>query len=201
MEDENKTTPRCPACHIGCRIDRYQCGRGADLHERWLNGEEIPQRGKHGRPGGPDGPKRGFKKPPAAQRIEFILAILPHVMQMHAHEGEPEKLLLALGRREGQAALPIMANELNANAAGLQAGADELARRGWAEFIKPHEGGTLLALTENGREALADVELTHRRCNDEFISVLGNDEVEQLATLLEELLHRHPHPEQEKHRE
>ena len=34
----------CPACHFGCRLVKYQCGRGREFFELAAAGEEIPER-------------------------------------------------------------------------------------------------------------------------------------------------------------
>ena len=44
MNATTQEAPKCPGCHFGCSLDRYQCARGKGLHAKWLAGEEIPER-------------------------------------------------------------------------------------------------------------------------------------------------------------
>ena len=185
------TVPACPGCHFSCRIDRYQCGRGEAFHERWKAGEKLPERRMPAR-GGSDG---NVNKPPAAARIEHMLAVVPRVMRQRAGESGRERLLAALGRREGRAALGIVASELDTNVAGLRPAADALVAEGAAQMATTDAGVQMLALTGQGEVARAELDKRHRASRDAFLGAISPEDQERLADLLEKLLHAQPRPE------
>lgn len=195
----------CPGCHFGCKLECWQCARGREFLGKWQAGETLPQRGPggpggpaaaghpgpHGGSGHPDGRGSGRPRHPEQmdelQKLEFLFRVLPKAMQ-HANGQTPaDTVLEGIARHEGymSAALARQGSELGK--LEFDAVIEELEATGTVR-LGAEDGQKFIEITEQGAAAHAQRMRKLRQANKEFFSALPEDELSQLAGLLDKLL-------------
>ncbi|MGI6033607.1 MAG: hypothetical protein ACOX69_09345 [Coriobacteriales bacterium] len=185
---ESRNAPICPGCHFACKVDRYQCGRGHRFYQTWLEGGEVPARR-------PPQSKSPADELPLEKRIEHMLAVVPRVLRIQAHESFDDQVLLGIERHEGLAAVAIVSGELSANSAAVASAAANLQEKGLVATAAPREGAEMLQVTEKGRDYLEELNRRHAQTSERFFGVLSKDEREKLLELLEKTLRSQPRPQ------
>ena len=200
MQTEESSIPKCPACHVGCRLDRWQCGRGRDMAAKWEAGEEIPARGAGGPggpaggPGGPGGGPGAGGRMPVQQRIVRGVNILPKALSRCVGEPERDTALTALMRRNGVMATGLIAHELGCGAERAESIADELVADGLATRIAGSggdtsgNGGNFLEVSAEGEERAQRALALRKERHAAFLGCLSESEQEELADMLDRIL-------------
>ena len=197
MQTEERAIPTCPACHIGCQLTSWQCGRGKRICEAWRQTGELPQRGPRGpkgaasKPGGPQGGPQGNATP--QQRIVKGITFLPRAMKRCSGQSVADSVLTALSQRGGVASTTLLVMETAMLGAKLQQGIDEAVAAGHAT-TEQTDGGTYVHLTEAGKERVAQAREELKAANATFFDCLSAEEQEQLASLLEKALQANKPP-------
>ena len=201
MQTEERAVPTCPACHIGCQLTSWQCGRGKRICEAWLETGKLPQRGPRGPqgaagasgatpPGGPGAPQ-GNATP--QQRIVKGITFLPRAMKRCSGQSAADSILTALAQRGGVASTTLLVMETALLGDKLQQGIDEAVAAGHAT-TEQADGSTYVQLTEAGKERVAQAREELKAANATFFDCLSAEEQEQLAGLLEKALQAHKPP-------
>ena len=212
MSEQNSAAPTCPGCHFGCLLDAYQCARGKMFHERWMAGEEIPERrapwkaqgaegngqgpgprrgpGGSGGPGGPGG-RRGAFAP--EMRLMHMLNIIGIAMADH-RETRPERNVIdGLARQSGCATERIVQDRSRLGEEDFALALAKLRDDGLVTDVDDEIAGPMLQISEAG-EAQASAWREERELADKaFCDALSDEEKEELAGLLQKLLSSSAH--------
>ena len=197
MQTEERAVPTCPACHIGCQLTSWQCGRGKRICEAWQETGELPQRGPRGpkgaagKPGGPQGgPGAPQGNATPQQRIVKGVTFLPRAMKRCSGQSVADGILTALAQRGGVASTTLLVMETAMLGDKLQQGIDEAVAAGHAT-TEQADGSTYVQLTDAGKERVAQAREELKAANASFFDCLSAEEQEQLAGLLEKALQAH----------
>ena len=198
MQTEERAIPTCPACHIGCQLTSWQCGRGKRICETWQETGKLPERGPRGpkggagKPGGAQGGPQGKPGEPQGnatpqQRIVKGITFLPRAMKRCSGQSVADSVLTALSQRGGVASTTLLVMETAMLGTKLQQGIDEAVAAGHAT-TEQADGTTYVHLTEAGKTRVAEAREELKAANATFFECLSAEEQEQLAALLEKAL-------------
>lgn len=170
-----KAVPTCPGCHFGCRLDRYQCGRGQGIYEKWVETGEVPER-----PAVP---------PPILQlevtdKLAFGMNILANVVQDQRSRRAEGEILCALMGHAGLASEQLIAARARLDSADFEKALKDLEAAG---DIGRGACGHIRAavwLTDSGRAKIPEAEAARRTDAETFLAPLSEDEREELDGLL-----------------
>ena len=201
MQTEERAVPTCPACHIGCQLTSWQCGRGKRICEAWQETGKLPQReprGPQGTAGAPGATPSGGPGAPQGnatpqQRIVKGITFLPRAMKRCGGQSTADSILTALAQRGGVASTTLLVMETALLGDKLQQGIDAAVAAGHAT-TEQADGGTYVQLTEAGKERVAQAREELKAANAAFFDCLSAEEQEQLAGLLEKALQAHKPP-------
>lgn len=177
MSTQQQAAATCPACHFGCALEKWQCGRGKGIYEQWQASGELPQRKGPG----------GMPAHTVQQRIVRGCNIAPKALARSAAEKPADSVLLSLMRREGIMREAFLARETGMTRDALAAELATLAADGLIETLED-ERGAYASVTQTGRQRASELEAARDASHAAFLAALSDDEQQQLADLLDKLL-------------
>lgn len=187
--NEEQTVPLCPGCHVGCKLDRWQCGKGKAFLETWQQGGEIPRRNRRRRGGGkPD----SAPELSASEQAVRLLNIVPKALQRYAGETSSDKLLATLERHGRLMSRAMLAKELGTDAAGIEQAVAKLEEQG-AVYATQEHATDFVGVSDAGKELALEQKRAHEERHGQFLETLDEDELGELTRLLEKLLSSHKH--------
>ena len=177
----------CPGCHFGCKLAKYQCGRGKEFFDIAAASGELPERRgpmmtpseKAARPDG---------KPPVNDRVMHGLNIVANRLRERHEQADIRAAVLGTARAGASITPGILAKRLNLATAELAPIVENAKTEGLVVLEDDDRGIRMVRLTESGAEQ-ARVWKTERDLrNAEFLSALSDEEKETLALLLRKTL-------------
>lgn len=172
----------CPGCLRVCPLDNWSCGRGKMFWERDQAGEEIPNRF------GPDKPVGNKTR---SEKIAHFLMVGHRVLRRRYDETPDEMILYSLCRRRGMAEPWVTTLDLGMNEGGYQQLLDGILEHGLATMEEVN-GNQMAVVTEEGRK-IGEHRLEERpKINIEYLSVLSDEEQDELLRLLVKLFKNQP---------
>lgn len=178
----------CPGCHFGCKLVKYQCGRGKEFFDLAASGGELPTR--HGRPVATPSERaaRLDGMPPLDDRVMFCLMVLANRLQQHHQETGEQKMAFALSRAGSFMTLPILAKRTMLSPSEFDDALEAAKRAGLVEVEVAEEGDGIARLTETGKEQVAAWKAERDARTAEFLVALDDGEKETLERLLRKTL-------------
>ena len=188
MEAVEQKAPTCPGCHFGCAIDAFQCRRGEVFWGKWKAGEELPTR----RGPGSVRPPEGDMKLSSDDRIMHLLHIVGIALDDLANESgasEPARRIVDCIMRQGKAASTfVIEGRTHLPVEEIEAQLGELAGQGLVTARETCADTTLHELTDSGLERARTWEAERKAGEARFLSVLSEDEKQQLHDLIFKIL-------------
>lgn len=182
MDAQTARPFHCPGCLRVCQLDNYSCGRGKMFWERDQAGEEIPNRF------GPDKPVGNKTR---SEKIAHFLMVGYRVLRKRYAETPDEQLLYSICRRRGMAEPWVTTLDLGMNDGGYKWLLDQALEDG-VVTIEEVNGKQMVVATEEGRK-IGEHRLEERpKIHIEFLSVLSDEEQDELLRLLVKLFTTQP---------
>ena len=178
---------KCPGCHFGCMLVKYQCGRGKEFYDLAASGGELPERrGPMMTPS--EAAARPDGRPPLNDRVMHGLNIMSNRLR-ERHEQSPNgAVLTALERSASFMSLPILQKRTHVPSAVLDSMLEEACQEELVTLEEDEHAGRIARLTDEGRQRAAEFKAQRDASTAEFLSALSDDEKKQLVTLVRKLL-------------
>ena len=201
MDDNVKIAPKCPGCHFGCNLERYQCARGKGLYAKWTAGETIPERRapwERPKPAG-DGEHPNQQQPaqaaapqrppiPPTMRVMHMMNIVAMAMADHRNDDPRHQVLDTIARHDGCATLAIVKGRLKDAKIDATEAIAQLVEEGLLEQQEDERAGTMYALAKQGAAQAQEWRAEQLARDEEFLDALSDDEKSQLADLVAKML-------------
>ena len=177
----------CPGCHFGCKLVKYQCGRGKEFYDIAVQGGELPERRgpvltPSERAALPDG------KPPLNDRVMHALNITANRLRDRHAEAAERKVLISLVRSNSFMSTGLLGKRAMLSREELELVLSGLRQAELVEFANEENVGEVVRITEAGREQAAIWKAERDEKTAEFLSGLSDDEKETLAVLVRKML-------------
>jgi len=177
----------CPGCHVGCKLVKYQCGRGKEFYDIAAQGGELPERRgpvltPSERAALPDG------KPPLNDRVMHALNIAANRLRDRHTEAAERKVLISLVRANSFMSAGLLGKRAMLSREELDLVLYGLRQAELVKFENEENVGEVVRITEAGREQAAIWKAERDEKTAEFLSRLSDDEKEALAALIRKML-------------
>ena len=177
----------CPGCHFGCKLAKYQCGRGKEFYDIAAEGGEVPERRgpmmtPSERAATPDG------KPPLNDRVMHALNITANRLRdRHAEAGE-RKVLITLVRTGSFMSVGLLGKRAMLSREELDLVLYGLQQAGMVKLEAEEHAGEVARITQSGLDQAATWKAERDDKTAEFLSALSDDEKEALVALVRKML-------------
>ena len=185
--------PQCPGCHIGCNLANPNCGKGLGFALKFKAGEEIPERGGHGRPrpgadsGGPHGASPEMRRNHLAM---LYTEIMPKVLgSMEGMKADDKTQILTwIKRMEGKMTKQVMGLRVQGiDTSALNGNLDELVADGLLTTTEI-DGKTYYEITDAGCAVADKHEAAHRASVEKAFECLTDEGVSTLVELSHKIM-------------
>lgn len=182
----------CPACHFGCKLAKYQCGRGKEFYDIVAAGGELPER--HG-PMLTPSEKAAFGedgRPPLNHRVMHALSIMANVLQRRHEEAGAKKLVSCLARAGSFCTLPMLSKRMHVAGDEFDEALAVSQREGLVVVEDDERGIRIARITAAGSQQAAAWQAEHDASTADFLSPLSEEEKDELERLLRKLIPKRP---------
>ena len=182
----------CPACHFGCKLANYQCGRGKEFYDIVAAGGELPERrGPMLTPSEQAAFGEGGR-PPLNHRVMHALNIMANVLQRRHEEAGVKKMTLGLARAGSFCTLPMLAKRMNMTGDAFDETLAKAKREGFVTVEDDERGFRIARITTAGSQRAAAWQTERDAHTADFLSPLSEEEKEELERLLRKLIPKKP---------
>ena len=178
----------CPACHFGCKLAKYQCGRGKEFFDLVADGEPLPERrGPMLTPSeraalGSDG------RPPLNDRVMHAFTIITNVIQKRHADAGARKVVLTLARTGSFMSLTLLPKRMTLSREEADTFLEEAQQADLVAVENDNRDVRIARLTDAGSEQAALWQAERDAETAEFLSPLSDEEKETLEALVRKLL-------------
>ena len=184
---------KCPGCHFGCSLNKYQCGRGKEFFDLVQDGGELPERRPPVFTPSEQAAKKGHTPPPINEKLVRGINIVSHMMRDRDMPTPEQAIIVGLINLKSFMSKSLLPKRLQLPQLEFEKGLQSAIEHGFVEIADVEHSGTVVRFTASGKVQAEKWKNERDKRIEEFFSALSDDEKVQLDSLLGTLLRAHMH--------